>query len=278
MELKLVVFPMVHLNPLEEQIIDLLDQICNRESTRGITDREWTSIIKRELCSLGDLYDYETCAAACDKADFPEWLFDITWLDGIPGRITRVPLVVESEWSPGGVEGDFQKLLLVRAELRMMLYRVRSRDEQRMRDILVDHIEKFRESRVGDRYLLAQWNENEFKFDCTCHMVMFHGQWYLETIGFDEFVEFVVKEEVGRRDLINFVLKLIDRAEPSSPRYVEVLRSLVSFLEDEVRPEAMSDDRFSELLPLAQYLVNRNDLNPVVWHRARRLIARQLGD
>ena len=107
-----------------------------------------------------------------------------------------------------------------------------------------------------------------------------------------EFVEDVIERRPSRYEIVDEALTEIHRAEshlqlvigaPTNPvhsptaligtptnraagsgGYVRFLHSLVFFLECElkVKPARLSDDEFQILLPLAQHLVDRGDLEP----------------
>jgi hypothetical protein len=56
------------------------------------------------------------------------WLYDMAWSTVSDGMFVGQPLVLESEWKPGGsvpksveVDGDFQKLVQARADVRVWI-------------------------------------------------------------------------------------------------------------------------------------------------------------
>ena len=114
---------------------------------------EWTRQVKNALIQLG---------IACEYIPYPhcgrgEFLYDVTWLkttDGTAdGRLTQVPLVAEIEWGDkGDVWYDFQKLLVARAGVRVMIF---DDHEGRLLAELQDHIRHY--AYGGDRYLLARY-------------------------------------------------------------------------------------------------------------------------
>ena len=110
----------------------------------------------------------------------------------------------------------------------------------------------------------------------------------------NEFVESVIERKLSRYEIVDEALTEIHRAEsrldlvigaPTNPvhsptaligtptnraaessDHVRFLRSLVFFLECELKakPARLSDDEFQFLLPLAQHLVDRDNLSPDV--------------
>ena len=93
-----------------------------------------------------------------------------------------------------------------------------------------------------------------------------------------EFVEDVIARRLNRYKIVSEARAEIHRTESrlhlvidapdnragGSSDHVRFLRALVFFLLSvvKVRPENLSDDEFQILLPLAQHLVDRGDLEP----------------
>lgn len=77
------------------------------------------------------------------------------------GLIADVSLVLESEWATDqkSIDEDFQKLLLARAEHRVMIFQQKTLpDVEDVYDHLSRQISAFSRSQPGDRYLLAGLN------------------------------------------------------------------------------------------------------------------------
>lgn len=148
---------------------------CLTEVAKGLKeqkkekDSEWTRKIKVNLCKLGKVYDLETCASGVgNKAKWGEWLYDLCWADAEKNKKTgwdlkSVPLVVESEWGRTlwHIVADFDKLMLARSELKLMIYQ----DIPRMRvdeiaDNLVRRVVKFRDIPKDDLFLLAGFDRD----------------------------------------------------------------------------------------------------------------------
>jgi len=110
------------------------------------------------LCRLGKDNRYWVYASSCDDSDSGEWLYDLTWLNYSGKRLTDVELVLESEWTPSGVDEDFQKLMLARSELRVMIFQKKNRESalEKIGD-LKQQVTKFTKSGFGDRYLFSCW-------------------------------------------------------------------------------------------------------------------------
>jgi hypothetical protein len=121
--------------------------------------------IKAGLCRLAPRFDCYVCAGQCNNADWPEeWLYDLLWLrvhqTEDKTTILDSPLVAEIEWASaldnGPIRHDFQKLLIARADLRLMIFR--APDSKQGRTIvqeLVEQIGTYAHTKRGDRYLFA---------------------------------------------------------------------------------------------------------------------------
>ena len=94
----------------------------------------------------------------------------------------------------------------------------------------------------------------------------------------NEFVEGVIERRLRLHELVSEAQAEIHLTESRSPLvtgaptnraagsgdHVRFLRALVFFLQSGDMPNNISSDEFQILLPLAQHLVDRGDLNPDV--------------
>ena len=136
-----------------------------REAPALTTQSQWTEKVLTTLCRLGKKeFGYTAWATGVpDKyRDGNEFLYDASWLvvDNCE-RIISCLMVAECEWGdPGGVDYDFQKLLLARAKVRVMVYWKHKRENQdETCDRLLKHVETFNGTK-GDTYLLIGQYEN----------------------------------------------------------------------------------------------------------------------
>jgi hypothetical protein len=86
-------------------------------------------------------------------------------LDGHINDINLVHMVLESEWKKdfSEIKYDFYKLTQARAKYRVMIFQ--SNNLQSIFDSLCSIVDTSRMTEVGDRYLLAGWNDNDgFRF------------------------------------------------------------------------------------------------------------------
>ena len=80
-------------------------------------------------------------------------------------ELVDAPLVAECEWgNKGDIEDDFEKLLLARAGVRLMIF-----DEpisKGMAERLAEKVRKFNGSRAEDAWLLASWEKSGHHWSC----------------------------------------------------------------------------------------------------------------
>jgi hypothetical protein len=144
----------------EERIIALLDDVnAGLVGSNDWSDDLWTKAIKRRLIQEGHKNSCKVYTSGFDGvADGGEWLFDLSWLVYEDGKVKRVEMVLESEWKLAGVDDDFQKLLLARAQLRVMIFQVRTQEEFNDQiSHLCEQVNIFEQAEIGDRYLFSCW-------------------------------------------------------------------------------------------------------------------------
>ena len=134
------------------------------EALKGLTIKPWnnkkaTTAIKTKLCHIGqDRFGCNVCLTGVQRADYPEWLYDVTWLkyDSVLFLIDT-PLAAECEWgNTGDIEDDFQKLLLARASVRLMIFGGWDECGTKTKlEWMANQIRKFEPSRDEDAWLLA---------------------------------------------------------------------------------------------------------------------------
>lgn len=152
----------------KDEIKAALDKVAAEHTAGpGLYDSEWTHRIKEELGALGKSKGYYTYGLKnsphCDDGEF---MFDLCWLDygeqrtgDKNSRLKRVPLALESEWlRPGDVDDDFQKLLIVRADLKVMVFGAKTKqDFLSTVDRLGRWVNEFEPTSPSERFLLCGW-------------------------------------------------------------------------------------------------------------------------
>ena len=144
---------------LEQELVKCPNQIPH-------TNTEWTQLVLNALCKLGRKLGYTARA----KNNGSEWLYDACWqqFDDC-NRLISVPMVAESEWNPlKEVEYDFQKLLLAKSAVRVIVCHTKRKDggAEGVSNLLCEHVGAFNDA-CGDTYLLIAYvddSETVFKF------------------------------------------------------------------------------------------------------------------
>ncbi len=141
-------------------------------------DTWWTNQIKSILVAIGRSNQFMVACAGV-ASDHCEWKYDLMWWEetdeGGRCKLTNVPLVVESEWNLRlhAIQYDFEKLIVARAERRMMVFNVfRPDDARNYIDFLKSIVISYKLSQVNDRYIFAVWIQStkEFYFDSYVHV------------------------------------------------------------------------------------------------------------
>jgi hypothetical protein len=146
---------------------------CAKELNSEKSRRKWTGKIKKELVKLGHGDEYKFWVnAKAPGADWEhDWLYDVTWVrydkkpvsemeDRRAGnrKLGRLVLAVESEWIDTDVVNDFEKLVVCRADLRVMIFNKFAKETvacafQRLKS----YVQANEQRAAGDRYLLCCW-------------------------------------------------------------------------------------------------------------------------
>lgn len=130
-----------------------------------------TEPVKTALCKAckavnADFYVYASGVERPPSAG-GEWLFDVICLSyDNHNYLRRVPLVAESEWGrESQVYEDFEKLLLVRADVRAMVFDgTRSPGFRQVFATFAQYIARCERSEEGDIWLFAAWTPKRFVF------------------------------------------------------------------------------------------------------------------
>jgi hypothetical protein len=145
------------LNSLADEIYK--DKLENKK-------KNWTNLIKKKFSEYGSSLGYEVMVSKTER-NKSEWLFDMVWFASKNGHIDHVYLVLESEFEPRiyNIIEDFNKLLVARAEVRVMIFARRKtyQVEETFRDI-EERIKSFSQTMRGDTYFLygLSWSDGAF--------------------------------------------------------------------------------------------------------------------
>ena len=156
------------MNP-DKIIQEILKDFKTLKSTLADEWRQpiWTKAVLTSLCRAGSCLDFTVWAAHVDKQDKTggEWLYDVTWCEADDKNFLKsVPMVAECEWGDlDKIEEDFQKLLLARAAVRVMIFEGKwlKGGSEAIANKLRDWVGAFEGSRKGDNYLLVAYEVND---------------------------------------------------------------------------------------------------------------------
>jgi len=85
------------------------------------------------------------------------WLYDLVWYRNDDGHLAEVYLVLESEWSYDAydIRYDFEKLLLAKATLKVMVFQAAESQLADRFALLERGIDAFRKRSADETYILA---------------------------------------------------------------------------------------------------------------------------
>jgi len=102
-----------------------------------------------------------------------EWLLDLVWWNDRPG-MKGVELAVESEWNtaPNEVLYDFEKLMGMKAPLKLMVYRVTKNSKAQLKEQMERYLAEFRQNVAGENYVLCEFHRvrGEAELRCNCYL------------------------------------------------------------------------------------------------------------
>jgi hypothetical protein len=154
-------------NELEQRITTALEEMAGLGQSQGWETNEWTRRVKSGLGKIACERGCKWYASDAERADGGEWLLDGVAMRYDDQQHLHIPFVLESEWDANleEVDRDFQKLVAIKSELRVMVLYARSQvaAEERIKH-LWGWVEEFDGSRPGDRYLFCCWLGSTRKF------------------------------------------------------------------------------------------------------------------
>ena len=138
-------------------------------------NRIWTTEIKRILINLAiNKYKFKVATSGFIEECIGERLWDMTWYNyeklnesGLQIGL-HVSLISEIEWDPNikGIQYDFEKLIMGRADLRLMIFP----GTEKTIESLIEMAKSCDFSRNGDKYLFAALQNNQrFIFEIYTH-------------------------------------------------------------------------------------------------------------
>ena len=160
---------------IERLVGTIMTNLNNLNGFAGMNQAERTMAVKTvlvEACNNIDVDDDVAATFASPEDELnvngAEWLYDVTaLLYDIPVDFSRTVLVAECEWGNQlEIMNDFQKLLLARADVRVMVFDgTWPPGYQRVFEIFQNNIANYKQAQLGDIWLFATWTvDEEWKF------------------------------------------------------------------------------------------------------------------
>ena len=153
-------------NDLTNRIIHELNRFRDLVPHEGFGKREWTAGVKNAMLCAGRYFGYKIINASIDHLlvpsqlreeypppDYGEWIYDLSIQDVQDGRWSNV-VIAECEWGDAGaIRDDFEKLVVGRAALRVMVYENHYAEP----DVFCRWIDLHQGNCPGDTYLLVAY-------------------------------------------------------------------------------------------------------------------------
>ena len=157
---------------MEQRIIKVLDQIAAAPDNNDWSDKKWTFQIKTQIARIGKEQKYSVYASQADNVDGGEWLYDLVWLDYKNDELINAYLLLESECWPKEINDDFEKLLLGKAELKVMIFYAKDiKTFKEQVDKMKEKIKNFKHSISGEKYLFSAYVNETKSFLYDNHVV-----------------------------------------------------------------------------------------------------------
>lgn len=129
-------------------------------------NRKWTAFLKSKIREVGKKHGY--LVSPCPDDGNKEWLYDLIWFrNDSDNQLSEVALVLESEWSSDSwhIQEDFEKLLVAKASIKVMVFQCNANNLQGLWDQLNKGIDAFKQRSPAETYILVAFKEEEHKFE-----------------------------------------------------------------------------------------------------------------
>jgi hypothetical protein len=166
------------LKPADLPAVEIAEAIRQRfanlsnEFIDAKSDRERTGVVKKTIGNLGLELGWMPGTAGHQSffgnEGEGEWLYDLIWYRNTPERhLSEVYLVLESEWKSKlePIRVDFEKLLLAKAWLKVLVFQSNGINILKWIDFLEKGIHVFQKRSAGEIYVIAAFNTNTRQFE-----------------------------------------------------------------------------------------------------------------
>jgi len=127
---------------------------ADRAKREGLDTAGWTQAFAEAADTVGSALGYEVNTHSVDYVN-TEWMtWDVAWRKYDGNVLVDLPLVLESQWELKKTKHDFEKLLVSRARLRVMIFGAQNPGEEHFKSF-IDAINRYSGTQEGDRYLFV---------------------------------------------------------------------------------------------------------------------------
>jgi hypothetical protein len=157
---------MMRPDSIEQEVLQGFKSLSEVWSHIDISDSNCTRQIKDKICDIGILKGFKVYASQCAYEKNGAWLYDLCWAEETEkGEFVRLPLALESEWNRSTLSEDFQKLIVSKADHRVMVLWEKTIEAFKGRvEPLIEEAKYFKATQYGDRYLFLCWIEDDESF------------------------------------------------------------------------------------------------------------------
>ena len=159
----------------ENEIVNsLVDAIVSLPTIIGSnrSNTVWTSVIKKVVAEQGVSLKHSVCTSGFGGEYDPEWLYDLVWYrEDAEKHLSGVYLVLECEWQTdyNAMKYDFEKLLLAKAPVKIMVFQHWNAKKAEIFGRLKESIVRFASAMPDETYVLMGFNNDAFCFDYEIH-------------------------------------------------------------------------------------------------------------
>ena len=134
---------------------------------RGHSDTEWTTQIKCDIGQIGLDAGLLATASGYPTPKDREWLYDLIWFQNSPEKhLEKLVMALESEWSrdPDEILYDFEKLLVARAPLKVMIFQDNGGNLDALWQMFEKSMQTYAHPDPTELYVWAAFQETRHEF------------------------------------------------------------------------------------------------------------------
>jgi len=149
---------------IEEQIISAIKSLPVCLPSGTARNGDWTKQIKMQLRSIGEQHKFLVMPNDSEG----QWLFDLIWfINDNSGHLRELTLALESEWGKDiwNIQEDFEKLLIAKAHIKVMLFQDNGNNLSEIWQYLATAIKVFEMCSPGEIYILAAFKEEQHEYE-----------------------------------------------------------------------------------------------------------------